>query len=121
MLEHLTDESFKKKVFDYESCKEWKFNGDLPCLVDFYTDWCGPCKMVAPTLESLAEEFNGKVNIYKVNTDQEARLAGAFGINTIPSLLFIPKEGQPQMAVGAMSRKNFEEAFEEILKVKKEV
>lgn len=117
MLEKIDTDGFKKKVFDYETSKEWKFAGDLPCLVDFYADWCGPCKMIAPTLETLAKEYEGKLNIYKINTDQEVELAGAFGIQSIPSLLFIPREGQPQMAMGAMSKGDFEKAFREILKI----
>jgi thioredoxin 1 len=117
MLEKLDTEGFKKKVFNYETSQEWKFEGEVPCLVDFYADWCGPCKMIAPTLETLAKEYDGKLNIYKVNTDQEVDLAGAFGIQSIPSLLFIPKEGQPQMAQGALSKSDLEKAFKDILKV----
>lgn len=117
MLEMLNTEDFKKKVFNYAQDTEWKYNGDLPCLVDFYADWCGPCKMIAPTLETLAKEYEGKLNVYKINTDHEPEVASAFGINSIPSLLFIPKEGQPQMAMGAMSKGALEKAFKDILKV----
>lgn len=117
MLEVLNTENFKKKVFNYIESKEWKYEGDLPCLIDFYADWCGPCKMIAPTLESLAKEYDGKLNIYKLNTDNEPEVAQAFGINSIPSLLFIPKEGQPQMAQGALPKNALEKAFKEILKV----
>jgi len=93
MTEHLTKQAFLEKVFNYEQNTEWKFEGELPCLIDFYADWCGPCKMVAPVLEELSEEYKGKINIYKINTEQETELAGAFGIRSIPSILFVPKDG----------------------------
>ena len=117
MLEHLTIESFKEKVFDFEKSKEWKYSGELPCLIDFYADWCGPCKTVAPILEELQEEYQGKLNIYKINTEQEQALAGKFGIKSIPSLLFVPKDGQPQMAMGALPKDSFKTAFKDILGV----
>src|SRR5664280_741616 len=102
MTEHLTKETFQNKVFDFEKNKEWKFEGGRPCIIDFYADWCGPCKMVAPILEELATEFEGKMDVYKVNTEEEQELAGAFGIRSIPSFLFVPVEGQPQMAMGCL-------------------
>lgn len=114
-MEHLTKETFQQKIFNYETNKEWKFEGELPAIVDFYADWCGPCKMVAPVLESLSKEYAGKVNIYKVDTDKEQELAAVFGIRSIPSILFIPKEGKPQMAMGAMSREGFVEAINSVL------
>jgi thioredoxin 1 len=104
MTEQLTKETFLEKVFNYEQNKEWKFEGELPCLIDFYADWCGPCKMVAPILEELSEEYKDKINIYKVDTEAQQELAGAFGIRSIPSLLFCPKEGKPQMAQGALPK-----------------
>ena len=114
-MEHLTKQTFLDKVFNYEQNKEWKFEGDLPCLIDFYADWCGPCKMVAPILEELAEEYKGKINIYKIDTESEQELAGAFGIRSIPSLLFCPKDGQPQMAQGALPKDSMKQAIDEIL------
>jgi thioredoxin len=117
MVEYLTKETFKEKVFDYETNKEWKFAGDKPCMVDFYADWCGPCKMVAPILEELSGEYDGKLNIYKVNTDQEQELASVFGIQSIPSLLFVPVEGQPQMAMGALPKDTFKKAIKDVLMV----
>jgi thioredoxin 1 len=117
MIEHLTNETFKQKVFDYEKNKEWKFEGEKPCLIDFYADWCGPCKIVEPILEELADEYNDKIDIYKVDTEQEQQLAGVFGIRSIPSLLFVPAEGQPQMAMGALPKETFKKAFKEVLKV----
>ncbi len=117
MPEHLTKETFLEKIFNYEKNTEWKFEGELPCLIDFYADWCGPCKMVAPVMEELAEEYKDKVNIYKIDTEAEQELAAAFGIQSIPSLLFIPKEGKPQMAVGALPKESLVEVIEkELLK-----
>lgn len=115
MLEHLTKETFQSKVFNYETNKEWKFEGDKPCMIDFYADWCGPCKMVAPILEELATEYEGKVDIYKVNTEEEQELAAVFGIRSIPSLLFVPLEGQPQMAMGALPKDTFIKAIKDVL------
>ena len=117
MTEHLTKETFKSKVFDYENNKEWKFEGDKPCIVDFYADWCGPCKMVAPFLEDLSEVFTGKLDVYKVNTEEEQELAAVFGIRSIPSFLFVPVEGQPQMAMGALPKDTFVKAFKDVLGV----
>jgi thioredoxin len=114
-MEHLTKETFKAKVFDYEAKKQWDFTGDLPCIIDFYAEWCGPCKMVAPVLESLSTEYKGKINIYKVDTEKEPELAGAFGVSSIPTILFIPKKGKPQMQVGALPKEGFVEAIKEIL------
>ena len=119
MTEHLTKEQFLTKVFNFEKNKDWKFEGELPCIIDFYTDWCGPCKMVAPILEELSDEYKGKVNIYKVNTEQEQELAGAFGIRSIPSMLFVPQGGQPQMAAGALPKESLEKAMEDVLGVTK--
>ncbi|MBN2611488.1 MAG: thioredoxin [Bacteroidales bacterium] len=119
MLEHLTKETFKQKIFNYDVNKEWKFEGEKPALIDFYADWCQPCKMVAPILEELSEDFKGKVDIYKVNTEEERELSAIFGIQSIPSLLFIPKEGQPQMAMGALPKDTFIKAFKDVFNVEK--
>jgi thioredoxin len=118
MLKHLTTQEFKEKVFNYEQNQEWKFEGDKPCLIDFYADWCSPCKMVAPILEELAKEYEGKLDIYKIDTEAEQELAAVFGIRSIPSLLFVPKEGQPQMAMGALPKETFIKAIDEVLGVK---
>ena len=112
---HLTAADFKEKVFDYETNKEWKYEGTLPAIVDFYADWCQPCKMVAPILEDLASEYAGKIMIYKVNTEEEQELASVFGIQSIPTLLFIPKEGKPQTAMGALPKQTFEQAIKDVL------
>ena len=114
-MEHLTKQTFLDKVFNYEKNKEWKFEGELPCIIDFYADWCQPCKMVAPILEELSEEYKGKINIYKVNTEQEQELSAAFGIRSIPSMLFCPAEGQPQMAQGALPKDSLIKVIEDVL------
>jgi thioredoxin len=119
MLEHLTKETFKTKVFNFEENKDWKFEGDKPCLIDFYADWCQPCKVVAPILEELQEEYKDGLNIYKVNTEQEQELAGMFGVKSIPSLLFVPSDDQPQMAMGALPKDTLEKAINDVLKVAK--
>jgi thioredoxin len=114
-MEHLTKQTFMEKVFNYEQNKEWKFEGELPAIIDFYADWCQPCKMVAPILEELSDEYNGKIDIYKVDTEAEQELAAAFGIRSIPSLLFIPKNEQPQMAQGALPKESFKQVISEVL------
>jgi thioredoxin len=112
---HLTAQDFKEKVFNYETGKEWKYEGSLPAIVDFYADWCQPCKMVAPVLEELASEYAGKIMVYKVNTENEQELASVFGIQSIPTLLFIPKEGQPQSAMGALPKHTFVKVINDVL------
>ena len=112
---HLTTADFKEKIFNYETSKEWKYEGTLPAIIDFYADWCQPCKMVAPVLEDLAREYSGQIMIYKVNTEEEQELASVFGIQSIPTILFITKEGQPQAAMGALPKKTFEQAIKEVL------
>lgn len=119
MTEHLTKETFLNKVFNYEKNQEWKFEGERPCVIDFYADWCGPCKMVSPVLEELAKDYEGKLDVYKVNTEEELELAAAFGIRSIPSILFVPATGQPQMAMGALPKETFIKAFKEVLGVEK--
>jgi thioredoxin 1 len=119
-LEHLTKESFKSKVFNFETNKEWKYEGLRPAIIDFYADWCGPCKMVAPILEELKAEYGDKLEIYKVDTEAERDLAAMFGIRSIPSLLFIPVDGQPQMAMGALPKETFKKAIGDVLKVNQE-
>ena len=118
MAQKITTQDFVDKVFDYTTEKEWKFKGEKPAIIDFYADWCAPCKMVAPILEELSKDYEGKLDIYKINTEEEQELAGSFGIQSIPSLLFIPVEGQPQMAMGAMSKDGFVKAIEQVLEVK---
>ncbi len=115
MPEQLTKETFLEKVFDYENKKEWEFQGNLPAVIDFYADWCGPCKMVAPIVEELSQEYDGKVDFYKIDTEDQQELAAAFGIQSIPSLLFIPLDGKPQMAAGALPKETFKQVIDEEL------
>jgi len=117
MPEELTKTTFLEKIFDYENNEEWKFEGELPAIIDFWAEWCAPCRIVAPVLEELSQEYEGKINIYKVNTEEQQELAAAFGIRSIPSLLFIPKEEKPQMAAGALPKDAFVKIIEEVLKV----
>jgi len=116
-IEHLTKETFKEKIFDFEASKEWKYKGANPCIIDFYAHWCGPCKMIAPVMEELAKEYCCKVDIYKVNTEEEQELAGMFGIRNIPSILFVPVGSQPQMAMGALPKATFKQLIKEIFNI----
>ena len=115
-MENLTVETFKEKVFDYSQGGDWSFKGSRPAIIDFYADWCGPCKMVAPLLEELSVEYPN-VDFYKVDTDAQNELAAAFGIRSIPSILFIPVSGQPQMALGALPKETIKKAIKDILGV----
>mgnify|MGYP003624304605 FL=1 len=117
MTENLTKEAFLEKVFNFEENKEWTFKGNVPAIIDFYADWCGPCKMIAPILEQLSEEYGDKINIYKVDTEAEQELSAAFGIRSIPSMLFCPKEGEPQMANGALPKAELERIIADVLNV----
>lgn len=115
-VKEMTTAEFKQKVMNYDlHPDEWVFEGDKPVIVDFYATWCGPCKATAPNMEKVAEKYDGKVDVYKVDVDQEQELASAFGIQSIPSILFIPKEGKPQMQVGAMSYAQLDSAVTEVL------
>lgn len=111
----LTSDKFKKEVFDFTEKKDWDFQGDKPAVIDFYADWCGPCQMVAPIFEELSEEYADEVTIYKVDTEKEQELSAMFGIQSIPSILFIPKEGQPMMQRGALPKAALKRAIDEEL------
>jgi len=113
---NLNKADFLVKVVNYETNpNEWNYLGDKPAIIDFYADWCGPCRMVSPLLEELAEEYSDKIYVYKIDTDKEQELAGLFGIQSIPSILFIPMNGKPQMAMGALPKTELKKAIEEIL------
>lgn len=111
----LTTQDFKDKVFNYEGATEWSFKGERPAIIDFYADWCGPCKFVAPILEQLSEEYKDQLDIYKVDTDAEQELSAVFGIQSIPSLLFVPMEGKPMMQAGALPKNVLKEVIEKEL------
>lgn len=113
--EPLTAETFREKVFDYLNEREWKYKGSLPCVIDFWAQWCGPCRMLAPIFKELAVEYAGKVLFYKVDTDAEQELAMIFGIRSIPTLLFVPLNGKPQMSVGALPKPTLKEIIEKEL------
>lgn len=98
----LNAQDFREKVYDYENSKEWAFAGERPAIIDFYATWCGPCKMMAPVMDTLAEEYQGRVDIYKVDVDKEQHLASLFGVRSIPTFVFIPKDGKPRVTTGAM-------------------
>ena len=111
----LTTQGFKDKVFNYVTEQDWKYLGELPAIIDFYADWCGPCKMVAPILEELSKEYEGRLIIYKVNTDVEQELSAVFGIQSIPTILFIGTDGEPRMQPGALPKHVFKKVIEEHL------
>ena len=113
--QHLTAQEFKEKVFDYEKGESWKYAGSQPAIIDFYADWCGPCKAIAPVLEELSEEYGDKLVIYKIDTDSEAELSSLFGIQSIPTLLFIPQEGNPMMQKGALPKNVLKQIIDERL------
>jgi len=118
--EHLTKETFKQKVMNYEkNPQQWVFEGDKPAIVDFYADWCKPCRMISPIMEELAVEYNGKVNFYKVDTDSEKELAAVFGISSLPTVLFIPASGNPSAQKGAMPKESYKQIIDEFLLNKK--
>ena len=115
-VQNLTIADFKKQIMDLEAnSQEWKYLGDKPAIIDFYATWCGPCKATAPVLEKIAEKYDGRINVFKVDVDKEQELAALFGVRSIPSLLFIPMNEKPQMATGAMMQNDFERAIADIL------
>jgi len=116
-MEHLTKETFKEKIFNFEENQEWKFEGDKPVIIDFYADWCQPCKVLSPVLEEIAQEYEGKIDVFKIDTEDQQELAAMFGIKSIPSILFIPKDEQPQMAQGALPKDTIKKAISDVLKV----
>ena len=118
MVVHITKADFLKKVYDFEkNPDEWKYLGSQPAIVDFYADWCGPCRQLSPVLDELAKEYSGKLTIYKVNVDNERGLATFFGIRSIPTLLFIPMKGKPQRSLGALSKTELKGIIKDVLKV----
>ena len=116
----MNKQMFLDKVFDYTTgATEWKYQGDKPCVIDFYATWCGPCRMIAPILKDLAKEYGDSIVIYKIDTDKEKELSMAMGIQSLPTIVFIPKIGQPQVIVGAADKETFRRAIDEVLLNKK--
>lgn len=112
---HIGKAEFQEKVWNYETDSTWNYRGKLPCIVDFYASWCGPCKRLSPILEELAVEYAGKIVIYKVNVSDERELAAAFSVSSIPMLLFCPVDGKPQMAKGFLPKETLKQAIDEVL------
>lgn len=117
-MTNITSAEFREKVFDYEKNNTWSFSGSRPAIIDFYADWCGPCKRLAPVLEELSKQYAGKVDIYKINIDTEQEVANTFGVMSVPSLLFAPMTGEPQMAQGALPKEILEQAIQEVFNIK---
>lgn len=115
---HLTNEQFKKVVFNYDVNKEWRYLGNKPAIIDFYADWCGPCRMMSPRLEEIAKEYAGKLIVYKVNTDIEQQLSANLGIQSLPTLLFIPQNGKPQATMGVIPKESLKKAIHDFLLIK---
>lgn len=117
---YLTNQTFKEKVYDYINNKEWKYKGSLPCIVDFYADWCGPCRRVSPILEQIAKEFAGQIIVYKINTDNEQVLSNNLGITSLPTILFVPANGKPQVLFGAYPKETILKVISDVLLAKKQ-
>ena len=116
---YLTKDTFKALVFDFEASKEWKYVGKVPAILDFYADWCGPCRNLAPLLEDIQKQYGKKLQVYKVNTDKEKELSATFGIRSLPTIVFIPVEGQPQAVMGYQPKEALEQIITQVLKVQK--
>lgn len=114
----LTNATFKKMIFNYDINKEWKYEGNKPAIIDFYADWCAPCRQLSPLVDEIAREYSGKIVVYKVNTDKESELAQNLGISGLPTLLFIPAKGKPQMSMGAIPKETLVKAINEVLLIK---
>jgi thioredoxin len=111
----LTNDNFKKTIYDYDLSKEWKYEGTLPVIIDFYADWCPPCRQLSPLVEEIAQEYQGKILVYKVNTDQEKLLAQNLGITNLPTLLYIPSEGMPHASMGYVPKDAILKTIKEVL------
>lgn len=114
----LTNENFKKMVFNYDLNKEWKYEGTKPAIIDFYADWCAPCRQLSPLVDEIAKEYAGKIVVYKVDTEKEKMLAQNLGISGLPTLLFIPANGKPKVSMGLIPKENLIKAVNEVLLIK---
>jgi thioredoxin 1 len=114
----LSTEQFKKMIFNYEINKEWKYEGTKPAIIDFYATWCGPCARLSPIVEEIAGEYDGRIVVYKVDTDQEKKLAQSLGISGLPTLLFIPLKGKPQASMGLVPKETIVKAINNVLLIK---
>ena len=112
---YLTTEQFKARIFDYKNEKEWSYKGDKPCVIDFYTTWCGPCKRLAPIMEEMSQKYCDQVVFYKADTERERELAYVFGINSIPQVLYIPTEGKPMLLKGLYPKEEIVKIIDEFL------
>jgi thioredoxin 1 len=115
---HLTNDSFKQKIFNYESGSQWKYAGEMPAIIDFYADWCAPCRQLSPVVEELAKEYGGKIVVYKVDTDKEQLLSQNLGIQSLPTLLLIPAQGDPRIIIGVLPKDQLVKAIQDVLLVK---
>lgn len=116
VVNQMSTETFKKLVYNYQkNPNNWVYEGNQPCVIDFYADWCRPCKMVSPIMEELAKEYKGKVVFYRINIDQERELSQTFNISSIPAILYVPKNGKPQMAVGFASKEDYIQQIKTLL------
>jgi len=114
-MQNMTTQEFKNKIFNYEVEKDWNYLGELPAIIDFYADWCGPCKLQTPILDKISKKYEGKINVFKIDTEAEQELAAAFGIRSIPSLLFIPKTGKPSLNPGLLQEAQLDQVVNEYL------
>jgi thioredoxin len=119
-MKNLTTETFKKEIYNYDESKEWSYNGNKPTIIDFSANWCQPCKILSPVLEDISKEYGDKINVYKVDVDEEKELSMVFGIRSVPSILFIPINDQPQMAQGALPKEQIIKVISDVLKIENE-